>query len=98
MGRTASNTSPSGGSCSRAAFTSLKSTFVAVAPRLPLDDLPDCNYYALVARVEERPRVGVWPVRLRDQPPTIPIPLRAPDPDARLDLQQLLHRLYDAAG
>jgi hypothetical protein len=66
-------------------------------PRLPLEDLPDCDYYAFVARMEERPRVGVWPVRLRDPLPTIPVPLRAPDPDARLDLQAALHRLYDAA-
>lgn len=67
-------------------------------PRLPLEDLPDCDYYAMVSRAEERPRVGVWPLRLRDPLPTIPIPLRAPDADARLDLQALLHRLYDSAG
>lgn len=67
-------------------------------PRLPLDDLPDCDYYALVSRVEMRPKVGIWPIRLRDSLPVIPIPLRAPDPDARLDLQAILHRLYDAAG
>ena len=30
--------------------------------------------------------------------PPIPVPLRAPHPDARLDLQAVLHRLYDAAG
>jgi hypothetical protein len=67
-------------------------------PRLPLDDLPDCDYYAMVSRAEERPRVGIWPVRLRDPLPTIPVPLRAGDADARLELQLLLHRLYDAAG
>lgn len=67
-------------------------------PRQPLEDLPDCDYYALVSRVEERPRVGVWPIRLRDPLPTVPVPLRAPDADARLDLQQVLHSVYDAAG
>src|SRR5262249_38575067 len=67
-------------------------------PRLPVEDLPDCDYYALVSRVEERPRVGIWPVRLRDRLPVIPIPLRSPDPDARIDLQEVLHHLYDAAG
>ncbi|MBL8793718.1 MAG: DUF4058 family protein, partial [Planctomycetia bacterium] len=67
-------------------------------PRMPLDDLPPCEYYALVSRYEERPRGGIWPLRLRDQLPSIPIPLRAGDPDARLDLQAILHRLYDAAG
>lgn len=67
-------------------------------PRLPLDDLPDCDYYALVSRAEVRPKVGIWPIRLRDPLPVIPIPLRTPDPDARLDLQAVLQRLYDAAG
>jgi hypothetical protein len=67
-------------------------------PRLPLEDLPDCDYYALVSRAEERPRVGIWPLRLRDPLPLIPVPLRPSDPDARLDLQQLLHQVYDAAG
>lgn len=67
-------------------------------PRMPLQDLPDCDYCVLVSRVEDRPRVGIWPLRLRDRLPLIPIPLRAPDPDARIDLQEILHRLYDAAG
>lgn len=66
--------------------------------RLPLDDMPDCEYYALVSRREERPRIGIWPIRLRELLPGIPIPLRSPDPDARLDLKQALDRVYDAAG
>jgi hypothetical protein len=65
-------------------------------PRMPLDDLPDCDYCVAVSRAEERPRVGVWPLRLRL--PVIPVPLRAPDPDVSLDLQELLHRVYDGAG
>jgi hypothetical protein len=67
-------------------------------PRLPLEDLPECDYYALVGRADEYPRVAVWPLRVRDALPTIPIPLRPPDGDATLDLQTLLHRVYDAAG
>jgi hypothetical protein len=67
-------------------------------PRLPVIDLPPCDYYALVSRYPERPQAGVWPIRLREPLPVIPIPLRAPHPDAQLDLQQMLHRLYDAAG
>jgi hypothetical protein len=66
--------------------------------RSPIGELPDCDYCVTVARVEERPEVGVWPLRLRDPLPVIPVPLRPPDPDARLDLQALLHRLYDAGG
>ncbi len=67
-------------------------------PRLPVDELTECDYYALVSRWEDRPRAGVWPIRLRDPLPVLPIPLRAPDPNARLDLQQVLHRVYDEAG
>jgi hypothetical protein len=67
-------------------------------PRLPLEDLPECDYYVLVGRSEEYPRVAVWPLRLRDVLPTIPIPLRPTDDDAKLDLQAVLQRAYDAAG
>ncbi|MGH7224123.1 MAG: DUF4058 family protein, partial [Gemmataceae bacterium] len=67
-------------------------------PRMPVEDLPDCDYCIMVSRVEKRPDVGIWPVRLRERLPVIPIPLRAPDADARLDLQEALHHLYDAAG
>jgi hypothetical protein len=67
-------------------------------PRLPLEDLPACDYCVLVSRVEERPRVGIWPIHLREPLQKIPIPLRRPDADVWIDLQSLLHRLYDAAG
>ncbi len=67
-------------------------------PRMPFVNLPRCDYYAMVSRVERRPIVQCWPRRLRDRLPAIPIPLRAPDPDLRLDLQEILHRIYDAAG
>jgi hypothetical protein len=66
--------------------------------RMPMEDLPQCDYYAMVSRAEERPKVGVWPVRLRDPLPKIPIPLRGDNPPANLDLQAALHHIYDAAG
>lgn len=58
----------------------------------------DSPYCAMVSRAEERPRVGVWPIGLRDRLPTIPVPLRSPDPDAALDLQVVLDEVYDKAG
>ena len=67
-------------------------------PRMPWLDLPECDYCVVVSRAERRPKAGVWPIRLRDRLPVIPVPLREGDPDARLDLQELLHRIYDAAG
>jgi hypothetical protein len=60
-------------------------------------ELPSCDYYALVCRYQERPGVDVWPIRLREQLPVIPVPLTPPDRDVTLDLQALLHRVYDAA-
>jgi hypothetical protein len=64
-------------------------------PRPP--DLPPCDYYALVSRFQDRPELDMWPIRLRDRLPTIPVPLTTPDPDVPLDLQALLNRVYDAA-
>jgi hypothetical protein len=67
-------------------------------PRMPWLDMPLCEYCAVVSRVEERPRAGIWPIHLRERLPIIPVPLRSSDPDAKLDLQQILNRIYDAAG
>lgn len=66
--------------------------------RMPLENLPECDYYALAARPERRPEVGVWPISLRQNLPQISIPLLADDPDARIDLQQILHSTYDHGG
>lgn len=66
-------------------------------PRMPAEGLPECDYYAMVSRMEERPNAGIWPIRLREPLPILPVPLRAPDADARLDLMTTLHRVYDAA-
>src|SRR4051812_45785928 len=64
-------------------------------PRMHPDDLPSCDYCAIVSRVEERPRAGVWPWRLRDPLPALPIPLRSPDPDTLLDLKAVIDQVYD---
>jgi hypothetical protein len=67
-------------------------------PRMPWLDMPECDYCVVVSRAERRPRAGLWPVGLRERLPVIPVPLRQGEPDARLDLQDVLHRVYDAAG
>ncbi|MBM4067849.1 MAG: DUF4058 family protein [Planctomycetes bacterium] len=59
--------------------------------------LPACDYYVIVSRYENRPKLGLWPLRLADRLPVIPIPLTAPDADAPLDLQEALNKTYDAA-
>jgi hypothetical protein len=67
-------------------------------PRMPFAaSIPECAYYVLVSRMEKRPRADFWPIPLRDPLPLIPIPLRDPDPDAKVDLQAVLHHIYDAA-
>lgn len=67
-------------------------------PRMPLRRLPSCDYAVMVSRWEMRPTAEAWPIKLADPLPTIPIPLRAPDLDAALDLQTALHRVHDEAG
>ena len=65
-------------------------------PRLPWRDMPTCDYYALVCRTDEYPRAAFWPVKVHASLPSIPIPLRPGEPEPMLDLQALLHHIYDA--
>jgi hypothetical protein len=64
-------------------------------------DLPTCDYYALVSRYENRPKVDFWPFGLRDPLPIIPVPLTMSDPSIPLDLKAILditHDLYHYAN
>jgi hypothetical protein len=65
--------------------------------RMPFIEQGGYDYYALVSRTPDRPRGDFWPIRLREPLPVIPVPLDAPHPDAALDLQAVLHRVYDSA-
>lgn len=80
---------------SQAHFVEIDLTRGGIRPAPPV--LPPSTYYALVSRAEDRPRIGVWPIGLRELLPSIPIPLRSPDPPVRLDLKQVVDRAYDAA-
>jgi hypothetical protein len=64
-------------------------------PRMPWIGLPACDYCAVVSRVEERPEAGIWPIRLRESFPKVPVPLNEADADASLDLKAILDRVYD---
>jgi uncharacterized protein DUF4058 len=67
-------------------------------PRMPFDDpLPPAHYLVMVCNAGERPRSSVWPIRVRQPLPTIPIPLLAPDPPVPLDLGQSLRTAYERA-
>ncbi len=65
---------------------------------MPLLDRPRCDYSVLVSSAPARPWAGFWPIRLRQRLPVIPIPLAPPDPNARIDLQEILNHVYDATG
>ena len=56
---------------------------------------PPGDYYTLIARGEQHPRAGIKRWSVRDPLPTIPIPLRAPDPDVPLALAQVFSQAYE---
>jgi Protein of unknown function (DUF4058) len=64
---------------------------------LAMPDLmrPSSTYGVMVSRFEERPAADFWPIELRQPLPTIPVPLRPADSFASLELQELLHQVYD---
>ncbi len=57
--------------------------------------LPPGDYYALVSRADRRPDCQVYAWTLRQSLPTIPLPLKAPDPDLPLDLGAVFTTTYD---
>lgn len=68
-------------------------------PRVPRQvGSQDHDYSILVSRADRRLPAALWKIRLRDRLPEIPVPLREPDEDASVDLQQVLHRTYDGPG
>lgn len=59
--------------------------------------LPRTAYLVTLVRAGAR-AVEAWPLGLADPLPTVPVPLRAPDPDSWLDLGEALGRVYEEAG
>ncbi len=53
------------------------------------------NYRLLVSRSETRPRVKLYSFNLPDPIPQLPIPLRSEDGEVWVDLQELIHQIYD---
>ena len=70
----------------------------AYAP-LPLIDPPTpADYRILVSRSGTRPMADLYAFGVRDPIPAVPVPLLPEDEEPRLDLNHLLHALYDRAG
>lgn len=57
--------------------------------------VPITSYYIMLSRVARRPKVDVWPVPIAAKLPNIPVPLRAPDPDATLDMSSVMATVYE---
>jgi len=57
--------------------------------------VPITPYYIMLSRMERRPKVDVWPIPIAAKLPKIPIPLRTPDPDAILDMSQVMENVYE---
>lgn len=63
--------------------------------RLPMrDPLPTGDFFALVSRGNQRPQAEVYAWTVRQPLPTIPIPLKAPDPDLLIDLSSIYATVY----
>jgi Protein of unknown function (DUF4058) len=74
----------------------LEIDLLRVGARFPtMKPLPECPYFVFLSRVERRPHVEIWPIRLEEALPIVPVPLLTGDPDARLDLQQALSAAYE---
>ncbi len=67
--------------------------------RSPLaEPLPQAPYFIILSRVERRPVAEVWPLRLQDSIPILPVPLLPPDADVPLDLGLALSNIYDRSA
>lgn len=67
--------------------------------RLPtVPAAPATDYNTLVIRHGDRGRAECYAWNLTDRLPVIPIPLKEPDSDVGLDLQQALNTAYDRHG
>jgi hypothetical protein len=56
--------------------------------------LPAGHYHAFVSRADSRPDCQVYSWTVRNKLPTLPIPLRAPTPDASADLARAFELAY----
>jgi len=55
----------------------------------------DSDYRILVSRSQTRPKAELYPFKLPERIPPFPLPLQESDPEAIVDLQPLLHQVYE---
>jgi Protein of unknown function (DUF4058) len=64
--------------------------------RVPMrSPLPAGDYFVLLSRAGNRPRMDDWPIQLEEPLPRVPVPLLAKDSDVVLDLEQVFTAVYD---
>ena len=77
----------------------LEIDFLRQGVRVPMQKpLPASHYFVFLSRIETRPIMEVWPIRLQDGLPTVPVPLLPGDPDVPLNLQAAFTNVYDLLG
>jgi hypothetical protein len=59
--------------------------------------LPAVPYFVFLSRAERWPEIAIWPCALHVPLPTVPVPLRSPDPDVALPLTDLVQQVYRSA-
>lgn len=64
----------------------------------PVPGMGRRDYLIWLSRSQDRMHVGDWPTPLESPLPTIPVPLLPRDRDVTLDMQAVLHDVYDRSG
>jgi hypothetical protein len=59
---------------------------------------PAAPYCVVLSRASDRPRAPVRAIQVSDALPVVPVPLLPPDPDAALDLEEVLTLAYERGG
>jgi hypothetical protein len=64
---------------------------------MPEVNLPASPYFVFLHRAGSG-RIYIWPLKLEERIPALPVPLREPDADVYLDLTAAIHNIYDRAA
>ena len=59
------------------------------------EPIPSGDFFAMISRGNRRPDCEVYPWNLPVALPAIPIPLKAPDPDVKVDLQEVFAAAFE---
>jgi hypothetical protein len=62
-----------------------------------LGEVPVTDYQIIVSRSETRPQAKLYGFSVRETIPVFPLPLQSEDTEASVDLQSLLHGIYNRA-